>query len=131
MTASRHASCAGGEWILPHSNKNYLHTIQRHSDNFNIFQTAPQSKGRRMPTVQDFWMRATRAVRQGAARFSMNAVQSHGESGTTIIIKRMIGEDSKLADSNAIGKPERPRRRPMNEERLFTTDCTYGPSRDI
>ena len=84
-----------------------------------------------MPTVQDFWTRAAGAARRGAARFSMNAVQSHGESGATIITKRMIGEDSKLAHSNAIGKPERTRRRPMNEERLFTTDCRYGPSRDI
>ena len=82
-----------------------------HCENFNIFQTVHSRKvtSRRMSTVQDFWMRAARAVRQGAARFSMNAVQSHGESGTTIM-KRMIGEDSKLArnaeyrahDSNAI-----------------------------
>ena len=50
-----------------------------------------------MPTVQDFWTRAARAARRGAARFSMNAVQSHGESGATTITKRMIGEDSKLA----------------------------------
>ena len=95
-----------------------------------------------MPTVQDFWTRAARAARRGAARFSMNAVQSHAwRKWGDDYNKKNDWRGFEISDEYRISRSRFKTRSeslndhtmaPYENEELFTADyCTYGLSGDI